>query len=69
MFHGFKNRGVLIPEKATGVIRGIPVPGAQAPSGARNAGPTRGDAGMAPSLVITWGRGRQNGGAGPKFLI
>ena len=36
--HGFKNLGVLIPEKATGVIGGIPVPGgAKALSGARNA--------------------------------
>ena len=38
MGRDFKNRGVLIPEKATGIIRGIPAPGAQALSGDRNAG-------------------------------
>ena len=38
MGHGFKNRGALIPGKATGLIRGIPVPRGQAIHGARNAG-------------------------------
>ena len=31
--------------------------------------PTKWEAGMPSSLVSTWGLGRQNGGAEPKFLI
>ena len=52
----FKNSGILIPGKSTGAIRGIPVPGVpRRYLGPETPAPTRGDAGMASSLVITWG--------------
>ena len=56
---GFGNRCLLIPAKATGAIRGIPVPGGprRRSLGTETPAPTRGGSGMASGLVSTWGWG------------
>ena len=54
----FQKSGRSNSGKATGVIRGIPVPGGPRRSlGPETPAPTRGEAGMASSLVSTWGWG------------